>query len=103
MPILLAIDNDAASRRSLLAAVPDDWTVLQAATGVEALDLVPQWGLQFSVVLVDPQLPDLDGVLVCAQLRILLPSVFVKRKVDHQIGELLTSTSFCRAVRSANC
>jgi DNA-binding NarL/FixJ family response regulator len=75
MPILLAIDNDAASRRSLLAAVPDDWTVLQAATGVEALDLVPQWGLQFSVVLVDPQLPDLDGVLVCAQLRILLPSL----------------------------
>jgi hypothetical protein len=31
------------------------------------------------------------------------PLVFVKRKVDHQIGELLTSTSFCRAVRSANC
>jgi DNA-binding NarL/FixJ family response regulator len=70
MPTLLVIDDEPAFRLSIRAAVPD-WTILEAEDGVVGLLIARQQLATLDLVLLDINMPGLDGYHTCLQLRAL--------------------------------
>ena len=65
---VLVTDDDAATRGLIRAALePDGWTVEEARDGLHAVEVAES--IQPDIVLLDVQMPNLDGFEVCAQLR----------------------------------
>ena len=76
LPLILNVDDDTANRyvktRSLLMGQMD---VIEAADGTTALDLVAQ--RQPLLVLLDVNLPDMDGLEVCRRIKASWPDIVV--------------------------
>jgi thioredoxin reductase (NADPH) len=100
-PVLLAVDDDpqvlAAVRRDLRSKYRDDYSVLSAASGAEALDAVRQLksrGASLAMVISDQRMPGMLGVDLLAHAREIYP---IARRV------LLTAYSeIDAAVRAIN-
>lgn len=69
MPIVVVIDGNAQSRALVHDAAPADWTLLDAADGLSGLDLVRQHYRELGLVILDMNLPDVDGRIVCVRIR----------------------------------
>lgn len=72
---VLVIDDDPTARAYVRAALPVGWSLLEAADGLSGLDLVRQRLRDLALIVLDMQLPDLEGRSVCIQIRYLSPTV----------------------------
>lgn len=84
---VLFVDDDALAYRGLVAALRrEGFQVLQASTGADALRLVPQQ--QPSVVVLDVDLPDINGFEVCRRLKTdpATASIFVLHLSGHYVS-----------------
>ena len=91
--IAVVADDDATTRLLIRAALEEDgWTVEEAADGAVACEIVER--LQPDVVLLDVDMPGLDGFKACARLRTL-------RGCQHTPVMMITAMddqeSICRA------
>jgi two-component system cell cycle sensor histidine kinase/response regulator CckA len=77
-PTLLVVDDDAAVCFSLSFLLNNDgYSVIAASAGQEAIKLYREhWG-KIAIVLLDIQMPDVDGLEVLAKLRQINPAVRV--------------------------
>lgn len=69
MPTLLIIDDDAAARDDVRAAIPPEWTLLEADDGLSGVDQVRRRHRDLDLVILDLHLPDLEGGSVYLRLR----------------------------------
>jgi two-component system response regulator AtoC len=68
-PVVLVVDDDAGLRESFRLILEDDYDVLEAASGGQALETVRT--TQVDLVLLDIRLPDIDGIAVLEQIKTL--------------------------------
>jgi two-component system, OmpR family, KDP operon response regulator KdpE len=69
---LLVVDDEAALRRTLRASlVTSGFSVEEASTGIEAITAVQR--RNFDLVLLDVNMPGMNGVEVCRQIRAIAP------------------------------
>ena len=68
MKKLLIVDDDAPTRRLLVATFQHEYVVLEAADGINALSLVLDQ--QPDLVILDGKLPRLDGLAVLAAIKL---------------------------------
>ncbi len=83
---ILVVDDDVDTRTMLIMRLQrEGFTILPAATGMEALDLVRNEGLP-NLVLLDIILPDIDGFAVAQELRKLgpMPVIFLSALSDTE-------------------
>jgi DNA-binding response OmpR family regulator len=74
--LMLVVDHDPESRLALRRAlVRRGYDVVNAGSGVVALELVQRMGERFRAVLVDLELPGISGVVVAETLRRFRPEV----------------------------
>lgn len=66
-PILIVDDNPDVRRLLLHAVKPEGYSVLQARTGTEALQILAS--TELSAVLLDLRMPDISGIEVCRRIR----------------------------------
>ena len=85
---VLVVDDHAATRtliRGILEAEKGtQFQVVEAATGTECLKAVDRQG-PFDLILLDVQMPDMDGYAVCRALRTVeknVPIIFITGKSD---------------------
>jgi DNA-binding NarL/FixJ family response regulator len=69
MTTILIIDDDAAQRAYVREVAPPEWMILEASDGLSGLDLAREQRAVLQLVVLDMQLPDLEGRLVCLRLR----------------------------------
>lgn len=89
MITILLVENQAAVRRGLrmrLTLEPDFVVVGEAEDGAAALDLAP--ALRPRVVLMDANLPRLDGIAATAELRTRLPDSRIVILTLHDNADL---------------
>jgi DNA-binding response OmpR family regulator len=75
LPILIVEDDEAIGRPLTAALRGQGYDVMWALTAAEALSLAA--GEAPALVLLDLGLPDLDGVELCRQLRIMVPATVI--------------------------
>jgi two-component system, NtrC family, response regulator AtoC len=68
-PVVLVVDDDPGLRESFRLILEDDYDVLEAADGTQALKIVRS--AQVDLVLLDIRLPDLDGIVVLERMKAL--------------------------------
>ncbi|HEV8674705.1 MAG TPA: sigma-54 dependent transcriptional regulator [Methylomirabilota bacterium] len=66
-PVVLVVDDDAGLRESFRLILEDDYDVLEAITGAQALETVRT--TQLDLVLLDIRLPDIDGIAVLGEIK----------------------------------
>lgn len=69
MPTVLIIDDDPNARDYVRKKAPTSWTFLEAADGLSGVDLVRQHYRELDLVVLDLQLPHLDGRTACIRIR----------------------------------
>lgn len=77
-PTVLIVDDSRVSRlvaRQYILALHADWTVVEAATGEEALAKAPE--VQPQLVLMDVNMPGMGGIACAEKLRALLPDAHI--------------------------
>ena len=77
-PTILIIDDDLTLGRSLKRLAEQsfsDHQILWARNGVTGMDMVNQHAAQLQLIVLDINMPLMDGNLVAAQIRVLAPSV----------------------------
>jgi CheY-like chemotaxis protein len=77
MPTVLVIDDTDAAIETARKSVPD-WTVLSAYDGINGLDMLKQHHETIDVVLLDLQMPRMDGRTALPQIRALYPRIPVR-------------------------
>lgn len=69
-PSMLVIDADAIARASVRQAAQQlDWLVLEAADSLTGIELFRRYEGEITLVVLDVELPDLDGYDTCLRLR----------------------------------
>ncbi len=66
-PTILVVDDDPGARQSLEVILEDDYHVLSAGSGFEALDLLQKESVD--LVLLDVNMPDMDGLEVLRRIK----------------------------------
>ncbi len=66
-PVVLVVDDDTGLRESFRLILEDEYDVLEAADGAQALDTLRT--TQVDLVLLDIRLPDIDGIAVLEQIK----------------------------------
>jgi CheY-like chemotaxis protein len=94
------VENDEAVRKMLEMALQQaGFCVLSAVTGADAIRLYEQHRDTIAVVLLDVQMPGLDGVQTLAAIRDLNPQVRVVfmsgSSGDYSSEELVAAGAFC--------
>ena len=69
MTTILVIDDDTGSRQYVREAAPSSWIILEAGTGLQGIDLVREHLNRLDLVVLDMNLPDIEGRSVCARIR----------------------------------
>jgi CheY-like chemotaxis protein len=75
---VLVVDDSRVSRlmaRQFILSARPDWTVMDAATGEEALDLVKT--IAPALILIDVNMPGIGGMAAAEQLRNNCPSAYI--------------------------
>lgn len=68
-PVVLVVDDEPIMRWLMTAALRDDFRVLVAADGQEALETVRDVGDEIAALVTDVRMPRLDGLALSAALR----------------------------------
>jgi CheY-like chemotaxis protein len=68
-PVVLVVDDEPAMRWLMTGALRDDYRVLVAADGQEALETVRDVGDEIVALVTDVRMPRLDGLALAAALR----------------------------------
>src|SRR5215510_12381889 len=66
-PVVLVVDDDTGLRESFRLILEDEYDVLEAANGAQALETLRT--TQVDLVLLDIRLPDIDGIAVLEQIK----------------------------------
>lgn len=86
---ILLVDDQPLIRRGLLmrlALEPDLLVVAEANNGMQALELIPE--IQADVVIMDVEMPNMDGVTAAARLHDLFPEIPVIMLSIHNTTSL---------------
>ena len=67
--LILVVDDVEINRDLLESILTDSYDVAQAASGMEAIDMMFSGGVEPSLVLLDIQMPDLDGLAVLEMMK----------------------------------
>jgi len=87
METLLLVEDDVRIRRSLSLALSDeDYRVIEAASGEDALRLIESTDCGVDLVLLDLMLPGMDGLGVCRRIRQQgdMPIIMVTARTDSE-------------------
>jgi DNA-binding NarL/FixJ family response regulator len=79
---VLVIDDDAACRFSIRVAVPE-WDVFEAEDGLAGLDLFRRDPASFDIIVLDINMPGLDGYATCLQIRALHRTIRILPFTGH--------------------
>jgi CheY-like chemotaxis protein len=83
---VLVVDDDLVNRKLARAMLErEGWTVSECDQGLVALDLASK--SQFTAVLLDISLPDMNGEVVCARLRQNQERLFIVAYTAHTIQQ----------------
>jgi DNA-binding NarL/FixJ family response regulator len=99
-PRILVIDDDA-TIPALVASLDSSWEIIVAVDGLRALDLLEQRthdDQAFDLVILDIEMPDLDGFDTCLQLRTLdrtVPILPLTRHHHHALLERYAIAGLC--------
>lgn len=77
MPTILVIDDEKSTVDLVRQSVPD-WTVLSAGDGIDGLDMLRERHETIELVLLDVQMPRMDGKTVLVQIHTLYPHIPVR-------------------------
>lgn len=77
MTTVLVIDDDPAARVRIRQAAPPDWELLEAPDGLTGLEIARQECTRLQLVVLDMELPDMEGRFVCLGLREAMPSLSI--------------------------
>jgi len=66
-PTILIVDDEPGARESLEVILEDDYQVLSAGSGQEALEILPKESID--LVLLDVNMPDMDGLAVLRKIK----------------------------------
>jgi CheY-like chemotaxis protein len=93
-PAVLVIEDNDITRCGMAATlVREGYLVLTASTGHDALGILRRPFSPIDVVLLDVQLPDINGIEICAHLRKLYPNlpviVCTGEATPEEVAELL--------------
>ena len=86
-PRILVVDDKPQNRKLLWAIlVPEGYAVLEADTGLEALEIIKQGDID--IVLLDVLMPGIDGIETCRRIRndlgcVTLPVIFITALSDR--------------------
>lgn len=88
-PTVLVVDDQSVNNVILAKTLEDDYTVIEATSGEDALRLAGQGGLD--MILLDVLMPDMDGFEVCRALKAdagtrRIPVIFVTA-MDDKVNE----------------
>lgn len=72
---ILVVDDDLAARERIRYTAPKDWEILEAPDGLTGLEIVRRECDRLRLVVLDMELPDMEGRFVCLRLRELTPSL----------------------------
>ena len=67
-PVILIADDSLFNRALLADMLSDEYTIVQAQDGLEALDRIKEYGTRLSLVLLDIVMPGLDGFGVLEEM-----------------------------------
>lgn len=93
---ILVIDDDPAARARVRDAAPADWLVLEAPDGLSGLDLARREGEHLRLVVLDIELPDMEGRLICLRLRDLSPALPILPFTGHADTAPVLAELACR-------
>ena len=79
---ILIADDSEMNRALLVDILEDQYDIVEADNGAAAIDLLTQCGGDFSLLLLDIMMPDMDGYSVCKQIREIsqVPVLFLTAK-----------------------
>ena len=85
-PVVLIVDDEAVNIQVLAACLKDNYQIKVATSGQQSLDLI-QTGLEADLILLDIDMPEMDGYEVCSILKSSLntasiPIIFVTAKSE---------------------
>lgn len=83
MNLVSIIVPNQSDRLALRSALSGEWKLLEAADGLSGLDLVRRHRQELSLVVLDTQLPDIDGVTTILRIRALRPDIPIIPYVDQ--------------------
>ena len=86
-PVVLIADDEPDMRRFLKSELSDDYDVLEAANGLQALEKALQ--LLPDIILLDMMMPEMDGLEVCRELRqrdatVNIPIILLTARADEE-------------------
>ena len=91
--LILIVEDEFISREMLRVAIQDDYDLLLAATGQEAVDHIRANGNRISLILLDLNLPDMSGMEILGRLReredqYSIPVIVLTADVDAEVDSL---------------
>ncbi len=86
-PVVLVADDEPDMRRFLKAELAEDYNILEAADGLQALEKTEQF--LPDIVLLDMMMPEMDGLEVCQELRrreatVNIPIILLTARADEE-------------------
>lgn len=81
MPTILVIDDDPAVHVYIRATVAD-WTVYSAYNGITGLDLVRHYLHLLDLIILDIDIPKMDGYLTCLQIRAISQTIAIQPFIE---------------------
>ena len=91
--LILIVEDEFVSREMLRNAIKDDYDLLLAATGREAVEHIRNNGNRISLILLDLNLPDMSGMEILSRLRekedqYTIPVIVLTADVDAEVDSL---------------
>ncbi|HTQ50678.1 MAG TPA: ATP-binding protein [Candidatus Acidoferrales bacterium] len=86
-PVVLVADDEPDMRRFLRSQLDEDYDVLEAADGIQALEKATQF--LPDIILLDMMMPEMDGLAVCRELRkheetSVVPIILLTARADEE-------------------
>lgn len=102
MTTILIIDDDPAARDRIRYVAPSDWEILEAPDGLTGLEIARRERTRITLVVLDVELPDMEGRYICFRLRELTPSLPILPFTGHMdlvsvFAELDCCAPVCKA------
>ena len=80
---VLIADDSEINRALLIEILENQYDIVEAENGVEAITLLSRYGTEFSLLLLDIMMPEMDGFEVLAYIK----DVYKRQAIQHALDE----------------